>query len=145
MQIAVDELTSERHRRLYAAVARDQKHGVRLVNGNSNNEGRLEVLHNGTWGSVCDDSFTNIDVKVVCRQLGYTNGAALARAPFGQGMGTVWMDDVACNGTETRIQDCWHNGWGVHDCSHSEDVGIRCSDYSEALQQEITALKVSSL
>ncbi len=145
LQIEVDELTSERERRLNATVRRDQTHRVRLVGGDSNNEGRLEVLHNGTWGSVCDDLFTNIDAQVVCRQLGYTSGAALARAPFGQGVGTVWMDNVACNGTETRIQDCGHNGWGVHDCSHSEDVGIRCSRYPEALQQDITALKVSSL
>ncbi len=145
LQIEVDELTSERDRRLNATVARDQEHGVRLVNGDSNSEGRLEVLYNGTWGSVCDDAFSNIDARVVCRQLGYTTGVALARAPFGQGVGTVWMDNVACNGTETRIQDCGHNGWGSHNCAHSEDVGIRCSHYPEAVQQDITALKVSSL
>jgi len=44
---------------------------VRLVNGNSVREGRLEVYHNRTWGTVCDDDFNNVDARVACRSLGY--------------------------------------------------------------------------
>ena len=44
---------------------------VRLVDGMSENEGRLEVFHDGSWGSVCDDNFETNDAQVVCRQLGY--------------------------------------------------------------------------
>lgn len=29
-------------------------------------------------------------------------------------------------GSETRIEDCNHNGWGVHNCGHGEDVSISC-------------------
>lgn len=36
------------------------------------------------------------------------------------------MDDVTCVGSETRIEDCNHNGWGVHNCGHGEDVSISC-------------------
>jgi len=37
------------------------------------------------------------------------------------------MDTVACVGNEETLESCGHNGWGVHDCSHSEDVSIACT------------------
>lgn len=43
---------------------------IRLVNGKSPFEGRIEIKHNGTWGTICDDGFSINDTKVVCRMLG---------------------------------------------------------------------------
>ena len=44
------------------------------------------------------------------------------------GVGTIWLDSVACEGTETSIADCRHNGWGNHNCDHSEDVSVLCDE-----------------
>jgi len=44
---------------------------VRLSGGPRYNEGRLEVLRNGSWGTVCDDFFTNAAAQVACYMLGF--------------------------------------------------------------------------
>ncbi|XP_023931763.1 deleted in malignant brain tumors 1 protein-like [Lingula anatina] len=101
---------------------------VRLVGGFRDTEGRVEVLHNGEWGTVCDDGWDDNDARVVCRMLGYnpTGSVSLSRAQFGQGTGSILMDNVDCSGIETSIKDCGHRGWKTHNCAHSEDAGVRC-------------------
>ena len=101
--------------------------GIQLVGGSGPHEGRVEVYHNGTWGTVCDDDWDLQDATVVCHQLGYVSAtAALGSARFGAGSGPILFSELDCIGNESIITECHHLLPGVHNCNHSEDVGVVC-------------------
>lgn len=56
-----------------------------------------------------------------------SDALAIPRALLGAGSGRIWLDDVACRGTEARLIDCLASPIGIHNCVHREDVGVRCS------------------
>ena len=88
----------------------------------------MEVNYNGEWGTVCDDGWDDIAAGVVCRQLGFgSTGISVYSASFGQGSGTVLLDNVLCTGSEPILARCGHLGVGVtRSCSHIDDAGVRC-------------------
>ncbi|KAM9272027.1 CD5 antigen-like isoform 2-T2 [Cariama cristata] len=105
---------------------------LRLVNGLNHCAGRLEVLHNQQWGSVCDNDWDVEDAEVVCRQLGC--GAPIS-APGWARFG-IWLDEVNCTGSESALSECRAKPKGVHKCHHGEDAGVVCSDPTEGLAGE---------
>ena len=103
------------------------------MGGSSYNEGRVEVYYNRRWGTVCDDGWDDTDAGVVCRQLGFgSSGAAIGSAYFGQGSGSIWLNNVTCAGNESTLASCGHIGLGITSiCNHYEDAGVRCSEESK--------------
>ena len=105
--------------------------------------GRLEIEHNGVWGTICDDRFDYADASVACRQMGM--GRVLrywsrsnsdvddASDDLIPGVGRpsrtwpVWIENLQCGGEEASLVECGFDGWATSDCSHSEDVHLLCS------------------
>ena len=51
-------------------------------------------------------------------------------AYYGQGTGSIWLDEVQCGGTEESLLDCTAQPISDHNCGHGEDVGVVCSGKS---------------
>ncbi|XP_049319772.1 scavenger receptor cysteine-rich type 1 protein M130 isoform X9 [Astyanax mexicanus] len=68
------------------------------------------------------------DAAVVCRELGCGEAVdALGKSHFGSGSGPIWMDDVDCSGSESRLKNCRSPVWGKHDCNETHNSGVICS------------------
>ena len=106
---------------------------MRLVGGRWRGEGRVEIRHNGVWGTICDDDWVMKAAGVVCRELGFPSAtAAPGSARFGPGNGEIWLGYVICLGDETSIKRCSHSGWGgIYNCHHGEDASVICSSKYE--------------
>ncbi|XP_078145662.1 lysyl oxidase homolog 3B isoform X2 [Centroberyx gerrardi] len=101
---------------------------VRLKGGAKLGEGRVEVLKNSEWGTVCDDRWSLQSASVVCRELGFGSAKeALTGARMGQGMGPIYMNEVKCLGQEKSIWNCPFKNITAEDCQHTEDAAVRCN------------------
>ncbi len=101
---------------------------VRLV-GNSSINGRVEILYNGIWGTVCNKNWDLQDANVVCREVGYAGALAAVRYAadiYGLGKGAIWMADVDCKGNETSLLECNQSKIGESYCGHDDDAGVIC-------------------
>ncbi|XP_021238839.1 antigen WC1.1-like isoform X3 [Numida meleagris] len=116
--------TSHSHEEL--AIACSGSRRLRLAGGPGRCAGRVEVYSRGTWGTICQDTWTLQDATVVCRQLGC--GWAL-EAPgserFGPGTGTLWLGAGGCSGMEDAL---WHCPAPLErGCKHGSSAGAVCS------------------
>lgn len=45
---------------------------IRLANNSTESEGRVEICVNGLWGTMCPNNTSTLDVKTICKQLGFS-------------------------------------------------------------------------
>ncbi|KAK6179246.1 hypothetical protein SNE40_011650 [Patella caerulea] len=111
----------------------------RLVNGTSEQNGRVEINVGGVWGTVCDFDWDDREAGVVCRQLGFSDGYGISNAHYGQGTGPIWLGEIRCKGTETELHKCPHSGFSSEviygnsyrygSCKrHRDDASVYCVD-----------------
>lgn len=111
---------------------------IRLANGPSPSQGRVEVCYKRQWGTICSDwgiEYSSIFANVICRQLGYSyyTSTLYPSSSFGGGSGGIYLHapSLLCTGNESRLQDCFHPPIGYHWCSdHTLDIGLACQGSS---------------
>ena len=67
----------------------------------------------------------NSTLKSSSLQIG--GGTALSSAYYGPGTGSIWLSEIDCVGTESRLFDCPCPGIGTSDCAHVEDASVQCN------------------
>ncbi|XP_078658658.1 uncharacterized protein LOC144904005 [Branchiostoma floridae x Branchiostoma belcheri] len=102
---------------------------VRLVGGSSEFEGRVEINRGGVWGTICDGNWGIQEAQVVCREIGHGGAlAAFGSAHYGQGNGTIWLNNVDCTGNEDSLSTCPLLSNVTNTCTHANDAGVQCRD-----------------
>lgn len=100
---------------------------LRLVNGDKC-RGRVEILHQNQWGTVCDHDWDLREADVVCLELGCGLAEEAYRgAKFGPGSGQIWMRHVQCSGLEASLTRCANVLHSDPPCTHEKDAGVKCS------------------
>ncbi|VDI36800.1 deleted in malignant brain tumors 1 protein [Mytilus galloprovincialis] len=145
LYIECDSITTEESvtTPLYSVETSGSYTNVRLAGGNYNWEGRVEIYHNGAWGTICDDNFDTNEAKVICAMLGYNrygSVTAYGNAAFGEGYGSIMLDDLNCNGYESDISQCSPRRWNHHNCGHSEDASVSCRYPKSGGRNEVTTV-----
>jgi len=105
-----------------------QGHQIRIQGGANPKEGRVEVFHDGKWGTVCGDGWGIEEAMTVCRQLnlGYA-GRAVAHNNFSQTDLKVIMSGVQCRVDEISLYNCQHDEWTNANCSSKDKLaGVVC-------------------
>ena len=119
---------------------------IRLVNQDVTNntmEGRLEVFYSNQWGSVCINKFDFRDALVACNQL-FGVSSPETFSSDGNNWGDyegvtppIWLDELGCMSSETNIGLCAHPGFGTSDCTHNDDVYLKCSSGKQPMMNTV--------
>lgn len=117
---------------------------LRLAAGHRAKEGRLEVLFQGIWGTVCSEGWDWPAAHVACRTLGFGGVDALSMtADYGLGRNQIWLSHVRCNGDEPGLGHCKFYGLNRSTippkCSHEYDVGLVCSTEKRSIPASMFA------
>ena len=126
---------------------------VRLIDGQTAHDGKVEICQDGIWGSVCDDRWDYKDAEVVCQQLRYSGrelrlsfykvclffflSASSPLLSHSQHDQTLYhLENVHCNGTESTLTECDHSGVGIYDCTTKTAVGVICTSIAAVISPD---------
>lgn len=119
---------------------------LRLQGSNVQGSGRVEVCIGNIWGTVCDNSWSEVNARVVCKQLGFPAFGEVMNAShvdhdiilmllqgarhsyfaaYGHGSGPVHLSSVRCTGSESSLINCSYST-NHPTCTHGNDAAVQC-------------------
>ncbi|XP_053388125.1 scavenger receptor cysteine-rich type 1 protein M160-like isoform X2 [Mercenaria mercenaria] len=104
---------------------------IRLVNGVGIFDGRVEILMNGTWGTICSTSFGSYERASICEILFGARTIQILKYhttsdSYGEGTGPIHIDNLRCTGHEADLNQCTYS-LDVTCTDHSRDVAVACN------------------
>ncbi|WAR24035.1 DMBTL-like protein [Mya arenaria] len=126
---------------------------MRLANGISLYDGRIELQVNGSWGTICGRSslssstyyFLREEAEVICYSM-FGKRSIISyhtwERPYGRGNGTTYIDQLRCNGNEDTILDC--NYVLNSTCSHYYDAFVACNRFHSKVAGRLGSAQKSS-
>ena len=105
------------------------EHAIFTNGAQYSSRGRVEVLMNEEWHTVCSQGFGFKEANVICYQLGLNGARRVRTGYYGEGSGgIVVLRNRGCDGGESDILDCDLQSVSISSlsCSHGEDVGVEC-------------------
>ncbi|KAM7329536.1 hypothetical protein ACRRTK_011149 [Alexandromys fortis] len=101
---------------------------LRLRDGQSHCDGRVEIFLDGVWERVLDSAWDLRDAAVVCRQLGCGEAQRAYDAPApGHKTVPVGLSLVQCLGSETHLTGCNVSVSQLVTAGTLQDAGVVCS------------------
>jgi len=98
---------------------------VKLVNGVSECDGRVQIRHREQWGAVCYTGWDLQDATVLCQELD-CGEIAEPKAYVGPSVEKTLMNNVICTGNERSVRDCPFTEWDVGSCLDTLHAGVFC-------------------
>ncbi|XP_019850477.1 PREDICTED: scavenger receptor cysteine-rich domain superfamily protein-like [Amphimedon queenslandica] len=103
---------------------------VRLVNGSTSNEGRVEYCYDGDWVPSC--GMSSITASLICKQLGYnsTYASVFNDERFGRANSRNLLNYKFCSSTHQSLSQCTNvikqSSCYITPSSCSIEYGLRC-------------------
>ncbi|CAF0869334.1 unnamed protein product [Brachionus calyciflorus] len=110
----------------------------RLVEGESLQDGKLQIFYRSKWHYVCSTQFnwTEIDVNITCKSLGFSNGTFYYYAPSNNLTSHMKIFMPQCFGNEHNLFDCPGTGspeLGLTVCDKQNAVGLVCEGFDNKI------------
>ncbi|XP_062577314.1 neurotrypsin-like, partial [Saccostrea cucullata] len=105
---------------------------IRIANGSSFHEGRVEVFINGKWRTICSRNWNKADANVACRSLGYKGGLPVTSPVLSEEKDNLWMlGDASCSGSESSLSECRISVIKPSQCINDGQAGVVCQQKNE--------------